>query len=128
MNFFFDNNISPNLAKAMNLLEEGEGSVKHLKDRFPGDERDENWLPHVGNNDLILITRDRRIRRRPAELSAYKRYKVGAFILTGKVMTKWQGIKQLILAWEEIKRLNIATNKPYAFQIPLRGKPQRLSL
>ena len=128
MKFFFDNNMSPNLAKAMNLLEEGEGSAEHLRDRFPGDEKDEIWLQHVGNNDLILITRDQKIRKHPAELSAYKRFKVGAFILTGKVMTKWQGIRQLILAWEEIKRLSSATHKPYAFQIPLRGKPQRLNL
>jgi len=129
MNFFFDNPLSPNLAKAMNLLEEREGTVTHLKDIFPGDEKDEIWLPYVGNNDLVLITRDRKIRKRPAQLMAFKRHDVGAFILTGKIMTKWQGIRQLINAWEEIKRLNTITKKPYAFQIPLRGrKIQRLGL
>ncbi len=129
MKFFFDNNLSLNLARAMNLLEEGEGSAIHLKDKFEGDAKDDVWLAYVGDNDFILITRDKKIRKRPAERMAYRRHNVGAFILTGRIMTKWQGIKQLINSWEEIKRLNTITNKPYAFQIPLRGKKiQPLSL
>jgi len=128
MNFFFDNPISQKLAEAMNLLEEGEGTVRHLTDLFPGDAKDETWLKYVGEHNLILITRDKKIQKHPMQRMELRRHKIGAFFLTGKIMTKWQGIRQLISSWEEIKRLNAETNKPYAFQIRLKGRIQRLEL
>lgn len=127
MTFFFDNNLSQKLAQAINLLEE-DHEIMHLKDKFSPDEKDEIWLKHIGDNCIFLITRDKKIRKHPAEIEAIKRNRVGAFILTGKRYTKWQEIKQLICAWEEIKNLADRTHKPFAFQIPLRGKIKPFSL
>jgi len=127
MNFFFDNNLSPKLAKAMNLLEE-DGYVMHLKDRFRQDEADAVWLAYVGSNKFVLVTRDKKIRKRPGELTAFKKHNVGAFILTGKNLGRWREIKQLICAWEEMRSLGACTRRPFAFQVPPKGRIKPLNL
>lgn len=45
---------------------------------------DDEWLPVVGAKGLIVITRDRRIRYRPAEKLAWVEHRVRGFVLTGK--------------------------------------------
>jgi len=121
MNFFFDNNISAKMAKAMNLLDD-DSHIDHLQDIFSQDTEDEKWLEYVGKKEIILITRDKKITKRRAELSVYRKYRVGAFILTGKNMKKWDQVKQLILAWEKIKDLAERTARPFAFQVRAKGK------
>ena len=127
MNFFFDANLSDKLAEAMCLLDR-DGHVEHIKQKFPQDVKDEVLLEYVGREGLIFVTRDQKIRKRPAELSAFRQYNVGAFILTGKKLGKWQEIKQLICAWEEMKNHAAKTRKPFAFQVPPRGKIKQLGL
>lgn len=127
MNFFFDNNLSSKLAKAMNLLEQ-EGDVVHLTEEFPSDAKDEDWLKYVGIKGMILITRDKRIRRHAAELRAFKIHKVRAFILGGKNPDIWQIIKQIINNWLKIKNLASKTKPPFAYRVPLRGKIVQLPL
>ena len=127
MNFFFDNNLSQHLAKAMDILEQ-EGRVIHLQDEFQPDAKDEDWLEFVGKNRMILITRDKKIKRRAAELRALKNYKVGAFILGGQNPGIWQIVKQIINNWLRIKDLASKTRVPFIFKVPLRGKIDRLQL
>jgi len=127
MNFFFDNNLSQYLAQAMNLLEQ-DGAVIHLKDKFQPDAKDEDWLKYVGKKGMILITRDKKIRRHAAELKAIKSYKVGAFILTGTVTNIWDTVRQIINNWLKIKDLASKTRRPFAFKVPFRGKIEKLQL
>ena len=124
MNFFFDNNLSQHLAKAMNILEK-EGIVTHLRDKFEPDAKDEVWLEYVGKNRMIVITRDKQIKRRAAELRAFKKYKVGAFILGGQNPGIWQIVKQIINNWLKIKELSSDTRTPFIFKVPLKGKIDR---
>jgi len=127
MNFFFDNNLSPMLAQAMNLLEQ-RGNVIHLTEIFPPDAKDEEWLEYVGQKRMIVVTRDRWVRRRAAELRAFKNYKVRAFILGGKNPGIWQIIRQVINNWLNIKDIASRTKPPFAFQVPLKGRIIRLPL
>jgi uncharacterized protein with PIN domain len=126
MTFFFDNNLSHKIVKG--LREFGE-DVVHLADEFPRDTTDEEWLPIVGERGWILITRDKKIRRRPAEIDAYRRNGIGGFVLTGKSLEGWKIIRQLVNRWEKIKELARSTRKPFLFRIPPRGsKIERLPL
>lgn len=53
---------------------------------------DLEWMPIVGSRGFIAITRDRRIRTRPAELDAY---------LTHGIRSVWIGAKQDLRAHEQ---------------------------
>ena len=64
MKFFVDNNLSPQLANGMKAFGE---DVIHITEIFPGDIDDTEYLPRVGSEGWFLVTRDNRIRYRPAE-------------------------------------------------------------
>ena len=126
MKFIFDENLSPKLARG--LKEFGE-ETSHLRDYFAEGTSDEEWLRRIGEEGWTLITLDKRIRRRPIERDALKNYKVGAFFLGGKTMRRWDYVKQIVRAWENIKHLAESETPPFAYQINTYGtKIEKLSL
>ena len=118
MKFFFDNNLSPNLANGLQAFGE---DVVHLKELFKEDTLDSEWLEYIGNKRIFLITRDERIRRNPSELQALKNYKVGAFFLGGKNLGRCNIIQQVIRNWPRIKEFASKKRTPFAFRIPPKG-------
>lgn len=102
MKFFIDNNLGKQLSDGMKGFGE---SVTHLQNVFPEAEDDPIWLPYVGKHDLFLITRDDRIRWRPAELAALRDNHVGAFFLGGKNRNRCKLIQQLVRNRPQMKRL-----------------------
>ena len=50
----------------------------------PRDEEvpDVEWLEYCGRNDLPVLTKDKRLRHRPAEIAAIRSFSVRAFVLT----------------------------------------------
>lgn len=46
--------------------------------------RDVDWMPAVAARELVVLTRDRRIRTRPAELELYRRLGIRSVWLGGK--------------------------------------------
>ena len=126
MRFFFDNNLSFHLAGGMKEFGE---DVVHLRDHFPENATDAEWLPFVGDNDLVLITRDDAIRWNPAEIQAVRRHKVAAFFLGGKKLSRCQLIQQLVRNWPRMKDLASSEERPFAFRVPPHGTAfTRLSL
>lgn len=61
--------------------------VKIHDEHFKPDALDETWLPVVGREQWLLITRDERIRWRPAERLALETAQVGAFVVTAHKLT-----------------------------------------
>lgn len=126
MKFFFDNNLSTHLAAGLKAFGE---DVMHLQDEFSEDAPDEEWLKHIGDQGIFLITRDDRVRYRPAELGAIKRHQVGAFFLGGKNRTRCELIQQVVRNWPTIKEHAGKAQRPFAFRIrPSGTKVDRISL
>jgi hypothetical protein len=118
MTFFLDNNLSEQLAKGMKGFGE---KVVHLKDLFPEDAEDTLWLTYVGKNRMCLITRDERIRWRPAELRAFREHEVGAFFLGGKNRTACQLVQQLVRCWPQMKQKAVKDRRPFACRVSATG-------
>lgn len=73
MKFFFDNNLPPKLAKSLHLLVEPDHEVVHLKDRFPADVSDEEWITALAKEkEWIIVSGDLRIRKNPHVMEAWK--------------------------------------------------------
>jgi len=118
MKFFIDTNLSHQLVDG--LIGFGE-NVMHLTDQFAAETEDEKWLNYVGNQELILVTRDERIRYNPLELKALREYKIGVFFLGGKNRSRCEIIQQVVRNWPRMKELAGKTNRPFAFRIPPAG-------
>ena len=126
MTFFFDNNLSAKLAHGMREFGE---DVTHLTDHFPQDSPDSEWLRFVGENAFVLVTRDEKIRWKPAEIEAFRAFKVGAFFLGGKKADRCQLIQQVVRNWPRMKEIAGLERRPFAFRIPPYGSNfSRLSL
>ena len=118
MRFFIDNNLSPQIARGMK--EFGEDAV-HLNEYFAPDTEDPVWLARIGSEGWVLITKDERVRYRPAELTAFKEHKVGAFFLGGKQKGRCEIIRQVVRNWPRMKEFAAKTRRPFAIRIPPSG-------
>ena len=126
LKFFFDNNLSVQMADGMKAFGE---NVTHLQHHFSDNAKDVEWLPWIGENEYFLVSRDDAIRRHPAELASLKNAKVGAFFLGGKNRNRCEIIRQLVRNWPQIKQYADKTDRPFAFRVPPSGtKFDRINL
>lgn len=126
--FAFDENLSLQLAQAMQLLDSAV-DVKHTTELFGLGAEDPDFLPKLGAEVRFLVTRDTRQRKRPAELDAWKRHSVGAFVLGGKNLDAWALVTQVVLGWPKMKEAAAKTTRPFAYRVrPAGGKLEPLSL
>jgi hypothetical protein len=122
--FFFDNNLSPVLVQALQVLGE---DVQHLRDTFPPDTPDAVWIPDVARRGWILVTRDKRIRKRPLEVHALAHAKLSAFIFMQKRdPDRWGWVELVVRRWTEMKDRATTERRPFVVGIPERGAPVRL--
>lgn len=119
MTFFVDENMLP-IGKALALVRDDVVHPGHPD--LPGvplGTPDPVWLPLIGQGELVLITRDNRIRSKPAELEAYKAHAIRAFFLTGKKdLTKWEKLDLLVRSWARMEQM-IAKRGPGAWAASL---------
>ena len=81
--FFVDENDLA-LGKALAAIHEGVVYPGHPElPEVPRQTLDDVWLPAIGTRGLVVITRDKRIRYRPAEKLAWVQHEVRGFVLTG---------------------------------------------
>jgi len=65
---------------------------------------DEDWLPIIGANDWIVLTRDKHIRTRPGEIAAVKRHSIRLFAITsGGELNRWDQLDILVRRWGRIE-------------------------
>ena len=117
MKCFFDENLGIQLVRGLRGFGE---DIVHLTEIFDPGKPDVEWLPYVAQNGYVLFTVDKRIRRRPLERAIIIEYKVGAFFLAGKEMSRWNYIRQIIRAWHKIE--NAAKDEPpFLYQVTRSG-------
>lgn len=106
--------------------------------RYPGHEElaevplgtdDQDWLPVVGALGLIVLSRDRRIRSRPAELRAYHEHGVRSVWVGAKQDLGPQQQMELFLQYEERLKREIVKRGPGPWAVamsPSGVRPLRL--
>jgi hypothetical protein len=60
----------------------------------------------VGERQLVVITRDKRIRTRPVERLAWCDYGVRGFVLTGRTsQSTWDSLRIIARRWDDIEEM-----------------------
>ncbi len=123
MKFFFDNNLSPYLAKALDALCAPEGiAVEHLRQKFPEDISDVEWIERLAKEgEWSVITQDRLIRN-PLEREAFRRSGLTVFVLTKAWANhrNWEKAAQLVRWWPRIMEQAGLVEGGAAFEVPWR--------
>lgn len=129
MRFFFDNCMSPKLARAMHELISPLHEAVPLRQRWPEADRhsvaDVDWIRSLGTEgNWAVISGDIRIRSRPAERDALKAARLTTFFLADGYpkLDKWEQVRWLIEKWTEIVDLSERVARGSTFRVPRRGK------
>ncbi len=85
--------------------------------------QDEVWLQVVGQQNLVVITRDRRIRYRPVERYTWIEHQVRGFVLTGLAsQTTDQSMDILTKHWKQIESTVLRRSQgPWMYAVTLAG-------
>lgn len=64
------------------------------------------WMPIVSGMDLVVISRDKRIRTKPAELAAFKSAGLRVFWVAGKRdLSNWGNLKLIVKWWDRMEEI-----------------------
>ena len=80
-------------------------SVKLIREEFGEGAPDLDWLPEVGRRGWIVLTKDVRIRRNPAEKQAFVAARVRAFFVTARGLTGPERADLLVRFLPRLQRL-----------------------
>lgn len=89
-------------------------------DAPPTNTPDEVWLPLAGANDWTVISRDQRIRYKPAEKAAVIDNGVRMFVLSSAGnMTRWDALTLITASWARIEA--VTDPGPYIYYVTRSG-------
>src|SRR5215831_132620 len=117
--FFIDRSLGKKVI-AERLRQNGVAVEIH-DDHFPQNALDEDWLAEVGKRGWIVLTKDDRIRYRPAALEAYRKHKVRVFIFGSGEMKAQEMADAFVKALPKISRFAIRKASPFFARISRSG-------
>lgn len=143
MKFFFDENISHVLAKALSCLERDDKPdfpekiyIKHTFDIYPEDQRpvdDDRWIPEVTKAGFVIVTVDHAQKKNrgkhEAESRAYREHSAIAFWLPKTFVSasgkqKWEQASRLFKWWPAIVERAQRASPGELFDVNEKGQPQ----
>jgi hypothetical protein len=131
VNFFLDNNLPPRTARALDALLQPADSAVHLKDEFPPDTSDVEWMQALARRTaLIIISGDVNISRNPHEVRAWKEAGHTIFFLRNgwTNLQLWEQAAKLFHLFPEIIKRAKKAKRGSGFMVPLRGTIEDLKL
>lgn len=82
---------------------------------------DEEWLEVAGRESWVVLTRDKHIRRRPAELEAFQTHKVTVFVLAAGNASAAETAELITRLYDKIQRLAAQAKPPVMYSVTRSG-------
>lgn len=123
-----DHNMSPRLARAINILVEPLHRVEHLRDKFPTSTSDTEWIRQLSSEgEWVVFTLDNNIHRRPHELRELNKsnLRVCFFLSAWSGKTPIERTYRILKRWDEIVELVEASRPSTSLLIPIQGAIRR---
>ncbi len=117
--FFLDESLDS--LSVVTALRDAGATVHRLTDIFPKGTPDEIWLAKAGENNWVVLTRDKRIRYRQLERLALQAAKVRTFVFTGGNVTGKDTGVILAGVLSRLEKLARAVSGPFIYTISRGG-------
>jgi PIN like domain len=85
-------------------------------------EKDTAWIASVSREGLIILTRDRKIRSRPAERAVFEAAGARSFVVTTGASTPLDDLRALLAAWPRIQHRIQNQSGPFMYGISRDGR------
>ena len=118
--FFTDENLGRQVVPQ--ALRNAEEQVVVFRERFAGGTKDPVWLPEVGRNGWVLLTKDSRIRYRRNEMQALLSSGVRSFVLVSRNLPGSEMAEIFVKALPAIKRMCAHQRSPFIAHVHRDGK------
>ncbi len=129
MILFFDRNIGTAIPKALKEYLKPRGvEIEYHQEHFAMNAPDDVWLPIIGSWGWTVIGQDYKFHNLSPELEAIKIHNVGAFYLWGAEEPKWETMRCLAKAFDEIIHTATVTTPPFIFRVEKRGRLNEIFL
>ncbi len=117
--FFIDRCLGDKvLAEALRLR----GLTIHIhKDHFPPGAKDEDWLREVGRQGWVVLTKDKMLRYRESEITAFRTARVRAFVLTSGNLKAIDMAEAFVRALPKMRRLLQKKSGPFIAKVTRAG-------
>ena len=78
---------------------------------------DDQWIPIVARAGWSIITRDQRIRSRPAEIAAIMAFRTKVFAITSNErLNNWHQLEIVMCQWRRIEQLG-EQDGPFVYRV-----------
>jgi hypothetical protein len=88
------------------------------------EKRDDSWLPIVGSNGWVLITKDLAIATNEVELQAYRDNGVCGFAFGGS-LTTWELLLAFCRSWRRMNKIIETHPAPFFYEVRASGQFKR---
>lgn len=109
--YFVDRSLQCRLV--VRALQDAGANLRLHSEHFDDDEDDQVWLPEAARRGWVILTRDKRIRRRPIEKQALMGSGARAFVLSSGNMRGQEMADLLVANLHKIERVVLNTNPPF---------------
>jgi hypothetical protein len=120
----FDHNVSPKVARAIHELIKGDSEAAALRDKFPQDTADIDWINQLGQErGWAVVSGDRRITKNKAERAAWLQTDLVGFFMEPSLtaLDPWQQTARLIF-WLPLMQAQLKLiSGPALFSLPLKA-------
>jgi hypothetical protein len=127
--FLLDENFPPQLARALQALDQEDCQFRHAPDEFGAGAADETIFAGIRDRGWFLVTLDARMARRPAQRQAILDAGLGVFVFKGSALPQrpFRDIAAFVLtvAAEIIERAR-STSRPFIWGISDRRVFERM--
>lgn len=133
MFFLFDENVPYKFVKGLSLIEEANHKSKvkafiiHPRDVPNEGASDEEQIKYAGKHKGIIVSFDKDFKHMKSYYPLYREFKVGAVVLnlTKKESNYWGIVKAIINKWEDLKTTLQSAERPFIYEISVRGIERR---
>lgn len=125
MKLYFDENMGRGVPEALRMV--GFRDVNHSVNMFSVGIADEEWIPIVGS-EWLVISKDQNLLRRPEQRRLLARHRLGLVCITSSSARARDLLAFMLRRMERLEQLDDATTRPFAFRVSLHGPFQEVTL
>ena len=125
MKFIFDENFAPNLARALNILDD-EHEISSVLIKFGKELADTDWIPRLAqeSENWVILTMGKRISRHRQITEVWRQAGLTTFFFVGAWAhaRSWERIVKTIGLWKDIVEKARTAQKGSAFKVKIYSK------